>query len=88
MHRKPRTHLTYRFTLNTLLRAAFKKKYVEDATRQDAIDFMTYCYEQGLGKRTVYDKLVTVLQLFKRHDRTGLMERGEWPKYVETIRPV
>ena len=88
MHRKPRTHLTYRFTLDTLLRAAFKKKYVEDATRQDAIDFMTYCYEQGLGKRTVYDKVATVLQLFKRHGKTGLMERGDWPKYVETIRPV
>ena len=88
MHRKPRTHLTYRFTLDTLLRASFKKAYVEDATRQDAIDFMTYCYEQGLGKRTVYDKVVTVLQLFKRHGKTGLMERGDWPKYVETIRPV
>jgi hypothetical protein len=65
-----------------------KKKYGEDATRQDAIDFMTYCYEQGLGKRSAYDKLVTVLQLFKRHDRTGLMEQGDWPKYVETIRAV
>jgi hypothetical protein len=45
---------------------------------------MTYCYEQGLGKRSVYDKLVTVLQPFKRHDWTGLMEQGDWPTYVET----
>ena len=88
VHRKPRTHLTYRYTLDTLLRAAYKKKYVEDATRQDVIDFMTYCYEQGLGARTVYDKTVTVLQLFKRHGKTGLMERGDWPSYVDTIRPV
>jgi integrase/recombinase XerD len=88
VHRKPRTYLTYRFTLDTLLRKAYKKKYVEDATRQDVIDFMTYCYETGLGARTVYDKVVTVLQLFKRHGKTGLMERGDWPKYVETIRPV
>ncbi len=87
-HRKPRTYLTYRFTLDTLLRAAYKKKYVEDATRRDVLDFMTYCYEQGLGKRTVYDKVVTVLQLFKRHGRKGLIERGDWPNYVETIRPV
>jgi integrase/recombinase XerD len=87
-HRKPRTYLTYRFTLDTLLRAAYKKKYVEDATRQDVLEFMTYCYEQGLGKRTVYDKVVTVLQLFKRHGRKGLIERGDWPNYVETIRPV
>jgi integrase/recombinase XerD len=88
VHRKPRTYLTYRFTLDTLLRKAYKKKYIEDATRQDVIDFMTYCYETGLGARTVYDKVVTVLQLFKRHGKTGLMERGDWPKYVETIRPV
>lgn len=88
VHRKSRTHLTYRYTLDTLLRAAYKKKYVEDATRQDVIDFMTYCYEQGLGARTVYDKTVTVLQLFKRHGKAGLMERGDWPSYVDTIRPV
>lgn len=88
MQRKKRTHLTYRYTLDVLLRASYKKKYVEDATRQDALDFMTYCYEQGLGARTVYDKLVTVLQLFKRHGREKLLERGDWPSYVDTIRPI
>ena len=36
----------------------------------------------------MYDKVVTVLQLFKRHGRKGLIERGDWPNYVETIRPV
>ncbi len=76
MQRKPRTYLTYRYTLDTLLRAAYKKKYVEDATRDDVLDFMTYCYELKLGARTVYDKVVTVLQLFKKHGRTGLMEKG------------
>ncbi len=88
MQRKPRTHLTYRYTLDTLLRAAYKKKYVEDATRDDVLDFMTYCYELGLGARTVYDKVVTVLQLFKKHGRSGLMEKGDWPKYVDAIRPI
>jgi integrase/recombinase XerD len=88
MQRKPRTHLTYRYTLDTLLRGAYKKKYVEDATRDDVLDFMTRCYELGLGARTVYDKVVTVLQLFKKHGRTGLMEKGDWPKYVDAIRPI
>ena len=88
MQRKCRTFLTYRYTLDVLLRASYKKKYVEDATRQDAIDFMTYCYEQGLGARTVYDKVVTVLQLFEKHGRAGLMEKGDWPKYVDAIRPM
>jgi integrase/recombinase XerD len=88
MQRKKRTFLTYRYTLDVLLRASYKKKYAEDATRQDAIDFMTYCYEQGLGARTVYDKLVTVLQLFKRHGREKLLEKGDWPSFVDTIRPI
>lgn len=88
MQRKSRTFLTYRYTLDVLLRASYKKPYVEEAAREDAIDFMTYCYEQGLGPRTVYDKVVTVLQLFKRHGRSGLMEKGDWPKYVDTIRPI
>ena len=88
MQRKKRTFLTYRYTLDVLLRASYKKKYAEDATRQDAIDFMTYCYEQGLGARTVYDKLVTVLQLFKRLGREKLLEKGDWPSFVDTIRPI
>ncbi len=89
MQRKSRTFLTYRYTSSMFYSAPrTKKKYVEDATRQDAIDFMTYCYEQSLGSRTVYDKVVTVLQLFKKHGRSGLMEKGDWPKYVDAIRPM
>jgi integrase/recombinase XerD len=88
MQRKKRTWQTYRYTLDVLLRASYKKTYAEDATRQDAIDFMTHCYEMGLGARTVYDKLVTVLQLFKRHGREKLLEKGDWPSFVETIRPI
>lgn len=88
MQRKKRTYITYRYTLDVLLRASYKKKYAEDATRQDAIDFMTHCYELGLGARTVYDKLVTVLQLFKRHGREKMLEKGDWPSFVDTIRPI
>jgi integrase len=87
-HRKPRTYITYRFTLDTLLRGSYKKQYIEDATRDDVLEFMTYCYERKLGKRTVYDKVVTVLQLFKRYGKKGLIERGDWPSYVDAIRPI
>ena len=87
-HRKRRTFTTYRYTLDTLLRAAYKKTFVDEATRQDIIDFMTYCYKKGLGKRTVYDKLVVVLQLFKRYGKSRLIEKSDWPDYVEAIRPI
>jgi integrase len=88
MQRKKRTYLTYRYTLDVLLRASYRKKHIEDATRDDVLDFMTHCYELGLGARTVYDKVVTVLQLFKKHGRAGLMEKGDWPRYVDAIRPI
>jgi len=56
--------------------------------RQDILNFMTDCYKKGLGSRTVYDKLVVVLQLFKRHGKTKLIESNDWPDYVDTIRPI
>jgi hypothetical protein len=79
MQRKRRAFLTYRYTLDVLLRTSYKRKYAEDATQQDAIDFMTYCCEQGLGARTVYDKVVTVVHL-PRVLMEGLKQRKEGKK--------
>ncbi len=77
-HRKPRTHITYRFTLDTVLRDSYRKPYIEQVNREDILQFMTDCYKRGLGSRTVYDKLVVVLQLFKRHGKANLIEAGDW----------
>ncbi len=52
-HRAPRTYLTYRYTLETLFRQSCTTKSVEDVSREDILKFMTYCYTQGLGHRTV-----------------------------------
>ena len=87
-HRKKRTHLTYRYTLDTLLRQSCRKAYVDQVTREDILQFMTDCYHKRLGKRTVYDKVVVVLQLFKRYGKSGLLESNDWPDYVKTIRPI
>jgi hypothetical protein len=53
--RSPRTYLTYRYTLDTLLRSSYRKTYVDEATRDDIMQFMGDCYKLGLGNRTVYD---------------------------------
>jgi len=87
-HRSPRTYLTYRYTLNTLFRQSCATRSVEDISRDDILKFMTYCYTQGLGHRTVYDKLVVVLQMFKRYDRIKLIQSSDWPNYVEKIRVI
>ena len=35
-----------------------------------------------------YDKLVVVLQLFKRYGKIKLIESTDWPEYVDTIRAI
>jgi integrase/recombinase XerD len=86
--RSPRTYLSYRYTLKKLLLPSYEKDSVDQVTREDILTFMTRCYTIGLGPRTVYDKLVVVLQFFKRHGKSGLLAPSDWPKYVETIRPI
>lgn len=87
-HRADRTYLTYRYTLDTLLRESCKTPFVEDVSRDDMLKFITDCYKRGLGGRTVYDKLVVVLQLFKRYGKSKLLEPSDWPDYIEKIRSI
>ena len=85
--RSPRTYLTYRYTLD-LLRGSYRKTHVDEVTREDVLQFMADCYQLGLGNRTVYDKLVVVLQLFKRYGKTKLLASSDWPEYVEKLRSI
>ena len=86
-HRSHRTFLTYRYTLSTLLRGSCGTSFLDDVCREDILKFMTDCYKRGLGSRTVYDKLVVALQMFKRYGKVKLIEPVDWPDYVEKIRP-
>jgi len=86
--RSHRTYISYRYTLEELLLPSYQKTSIDEVTREDILAFMARCYELELGHRTVYDKLVVVLQLFKRYGKTGLITSCDWPKYVETIRPI
>jgi integrase/recombinase XerD len=88
VQRSLRTYRTYRPTLDVLLRKSYTKTYVDEVTREDILKFMGDCFDLGLGSRTVYDKLVVVLQLFKRNGQTELVEANDWPEYVDTIRPI
>lgn len=87
-HRSRRTYLTYRYTLSTLLRDSLGTMALQEVSRNDILKFMTDCYKLGLGNRTVCDKLVVVLQMFKRFGKAKLIEPSDWPDYVEKIRPI
>jgi integrase len=86
--RSHRTYISYRYTLKKLLVPSYEKSSLDQVAREDILVFMARCYQLGLGHRTVYDKLVVVLQLFKRHGKSGLIASSDWPKYVEKIRPI
>ena len=86
--RSHRTYISYRYTLKELLVPSYEKSSLDQVAREDISAFMARCYQLGLGHRTVYDKLVVVLQLFKRHGKSGLIASSDWPKYVEKIRPI
>ena len=87
-HRSLRTFRTYRPVLNFHFRNSYVKTYVDEVDRSDILKFMGDLFDYGLAARTVYDRLVVVLQLFKRHGFKTLVERSDWPSYVETIRPI
>jgi integrase/recombinase XerD len=78
--RSHRTYLTYRPTLTGLFRSSYTKTYLDEVTRDDMLRFMSDCFDAGLSARTIYSKLVIVLQLF--------VKSSDWPEYVETIRPI
>jgi integrase/recombinase XerD len=86
-HRSLRTYRTYRPILD-----AFKdfcvKTYVDEVERQDFIDFATHCMKQGQKGKSIYNKLVVLSQLMKQHGRSKLLNTSDWPKFVETVRPI
>ena len=88
VQRSLRTYRTYRPTLNVMLRNSYTKTYMDEVTRDDILKFIGDCFDLELAARTVYDKLVVVLQFFKRNGHTELIEPNDWPQYVETIRPI
>ena len=86
--RSLRTFRTYRPALKTYFLNACTKTYIDEIHREDILKYISYCFDHGLAARSVSDKLVTVLTLLKRNGQQKLIASNDWPKYVETIRPV
>jgi integrase/recombinase XerD len=88
--RSLRTYRTYRPALLSYFLPSYTrtKEFVDEVKRQDILDYIGFCFDRGLSARSVYDKTVTVLTLLKRHGHKSLLEKSDWPSYVETIRPV
>jgi integrase/recombinase XerD len=86
-HRSLRTFRSYRPILDSFKRLC-TKSYVDEIERQDLLDFATYCMREGQEGKTVYNKLVVLSQVMKQHGRSKLLNTSDWPKFVETVRPI
>ena len=86
-HRSLRTFRTYRPIL-----ASFKsfctRDHIEAVDREDLLAFATHCLKQGHNGKTVYNKLVVLSQLLKRHGKPKVLNAADWPSFVETVRPI
>lgn len=44
--------------------------------------------KQGQKGKSIYNKLVVISQVMKQHGRSKLLNASDWPKFVETVRPI
>lgn len=86
-HRSRRTFRTYRPILDSFKKHC-KKTYVDEVERQDLVDFATQCTKQGQKGKSIYNKLVVISQVMKHNGRSKLLNPSDWPKFVETVRPI
>jgi integrase/recombinase XerD len=86
-HRSLRTFRTYRPILESFKNSCIKK-YVDEVERQDLIDFATECMKEEQKGKSIYNKLVVLSQVMKQHGRSKLLKTSDWPKFVETVRPI
>jgi integrase/recombinase XerD len=86
-HRSLRTFRTYRPILESFKKFC-TKTYVDEVERQDFIDFATQFMKEGQKGKSIYNKLVVVSQVMKQHGKSKLLNTSDWPKFVETVRPI
>lgn len=86
--RSLRTFRTYRVALRSYFLNCYSKAYLDQVTREDLLRFSNFCFDRGLEACSVSDKLITIATFLKWSGLPRLLERSDWPKYTETIRPV
>jgi integrase/recombinase XerD len=86
-HRSLRTFRTYRPILEAF-KAFCGKTYIDEVEREDLLNFATDCMKQGQKGKSIYNKLVVLSQVMKQHGRPKLLRTSDWPKFVETVRPI
>lgn len=80
---RPKTHEQYRVALR-YFQECCSGKLVTEVKRGDLLKFLAYIRDvKKLSKRTAWTKLNIVVQWLKANGVTGLVKRGDWPRFVE-----
>src|ERR1019366_1844876 len=65
--KSPRTFHGYTYTL-TQFRQSCQKQFLDEINKQDLYDFVTYLRVQGLGDRTIHNRVEEVVGLLRHYD--------------------
>lgn len=86
-HRSLLTFRTYRPIPNSF-KTFCPKPHVDEAQRQDLLDFAMHCSKQSQLGKSIYNKLVVLSQVLKQDRRRKLLTSAHRPSFVETVRGV
>lgn len=67
----------------TLFGSRLPGRRLEDITRKDLLDHMSFLKEEGLADRTIYNHIKRIGTLLKSHGVVGLLRTADKPRYDE-----
>jgi integrase/recombinase XerD len=62
---------------------SYSKRFLDEITRRDLLDFRGFLYARGLGDRTVFNSFQSVLSILRALGVTGLTLKTDMPRYTE-----
>lgn len=83
-HKSKRTWQSYSKTLNDFLKACTKSD-VEKVNRQDVLAFVDYMQANKISKRTMFNRVSTLLTFLRRQGVHRVIERTDMPKYTKKL---
>jgi integrase len=81
-HKKKKTYSAYKTALTYFLESCHKHN-LEDIVRTDMLHFITHLRKNGQSDRSVANKFENVMTFLKQQKITGLIGKGDWPKFTE-----
>jgi hypothetical protein len=83
-HKSKRTHLAYSLTLKLFLESC-SKEGIEDISRKDMLDFMSFLKSKGNGPRTVANRVGYLTGFLRSQQISSPLLKSDKPRYTEKV---